>query len=71
MLGRVEECEPDKTKYKEWLDQYLKANGLAGNGDGVEEKRVAVFLAIIGSRAYRLFHSLTAPKLPATKLTVN
>ena len=48
-------------------DQYLKANGLAGNGDGVEEKRVAVFLTIIGSRAYRLLRSLTAPELPAMK----
>ena len=49
MLGRVDECDPDKTEwteYKERLDQYLKANGLAGNGDGVEDKRVAVFLLL-------------------------
>ena len=64
MLGRVEECDQDMTEcteHKERVDQYLKANGLAGDGDGVEEKRVAVFLTIIGSRAYRLLRSLTAP----------
>ena len=38
MLRRVEECDPDKTEwteYKQNLDLYKKANGLAGNFNGV------------------------------------
>ncbi len=53
-------------RIQEKLYLYLKAKGLAGNGDGVEEKRAAIFLTIIGSIAYRHLRSLTAPELPAT-----
>ena len=50
------------------LDLYMKANGLAGNGNGsgVRKKRVAVFLFVFSSRAYRFLRSLTAPELLAT-----
>ncbi len=68
-LGSVEECDSDKTEwteYKERLYLYLKAKGLAGNGDGIEEQKAAIFLTIIGSTTYRHLRSLTSPELPAT-----
>ena len=67
-VGRIEEFDSNKDywfEYKERLDQYFKANGLAK--ENKNERKVAVFLTVIGSSAYKLLQSLMAPDLPASK----
>ena len=47
--------------YSERFEQFVLANGIA------DEKVVPVFLSVVGSKAYNLLRSLTAPDKPATK----
>ena len=48
--------------YSERLDQFLVANGVVDDA-----KKVAVFLTVIGGRAYALLRNLLAPTKPADK----
>ena len=52
----------DLESYEEWLHQYFKANGVT---DG--DKKVAVFLTVIGSHLYKLLRNLVSPSKPAEK----
>ena len=64
-LGQVEPFElegGDWNVYTERLDQYLVANGVADDA-----KKVAVFLTVIGGRAYTLLRNLLAPTKPVDK----
>ena len=64
-LGQVEPFElegGDWNVYTERLDQYLVADGVADDA-----KKVAVFLTVIGGRAYTLLRNLLAPTKPADK----
>ena len=64
-LGQVELFElegGDWNVYTKQLDQFLVANGVA---DGT--KKVAVFLTIIGGRAYAMLRNLLAPTKPSDK----
>ena len=48
-------------QYAERLDQYFAANNIA------DEKKLAVFLTVIGAKTYVLLSDLLAPAKPATK----
>ena len=52
----------DWEQYTERLEQYFVANGINDAG-----KKLAVFLTVIGSKAYSLLSDLLAPVKPATK----
>ncbi|XP_063800090.1 interferon-inducible GTPase 5-like [Pseudophryne corroboree] len=63
-LGKIEEFDPasdDWLLYTERLEQYFIANDID------EKKQVAVLLSVIGRKAYRVLHSITAPEKPANK----
>ena len=65
MLGQVELFKlegGDWNVYTERLDQFLVANGVAESA-----KKVAVFLTVIGGRAYAMLQNLLAPTKPADK----
>ena len=62
-LGQVESFEVeggDWNVYFERLDQFLVANGVVDDA-----KKVAVFLTVIGGRAYALLRNLLTPTKPA------
>ena len=64
-LGQVEPFElegGDWNVYSERLDQFLVSNGVVDDA-----KKVAVFLTVIGGRAYALLRNLLAPTKPADK----
>ena len=63
-VGQVEPFDPDADDwqvYAERLDQFFAANEISG------EKKVSVFLTVIGSKAYTLLRNLLAPTKPADK----
>lgn len=60
--GRIEEFSPESetiSSYLERTELYLVAN------DVVSDKRVAVFLSVLGSRHYSLLRGVFAPRKPA------
>nr|XP_055076811.1 uncharacterized protein K02A2.6-like [Misgurnus anguillicaudatus] len=65
MAGYIGKIDPfdsgtdDWTMYCEQIEQYFKANSID------DDKRVSVLLSAIGSKAYALLRSLTAPAKPA------
>ena len=63
-LGHVEPFDLNKddwSRYTERLGQFFVAN------DVKDDAKVAVFLTVIGSKAYNLLHSLLAPEVPSSK----
>ena len=63
-IGNIGEYIPQNEScemYSERFEQFVLANGIA------DEKVVPVFLSAVGSKAYNLLRSLTAPDIPATK----
>lgn len=65
VIGHVEAFQPevdDWEQYTERLEQYFVANGIES-----EEKKLAVFLTVMGARTYGLLSDLLAPVKPATK----
>ena len=63
-LGHVEpfDLNKDWSRYTERLGQFFVANDVKDDA-----KKVAVFLTVIGSKAYDLLHSLLAPEVPSSK----
>ena len=64
-LGQVEPFDlqtDDWEEYTERLEQFFVANGIT-----VDAKKVAVFLTVVGGKAYTLLRNLLAPIKPATK----
>ena len=61
-VGEFEEGCEEWTQYAERLGHFLTANGIT---DG--EKKQAVFLSVIGPKAYKLLGSLIAPAKPGEK----
>ena len=71
-LGKVEEFDPGTqnwTAYEERITQYFIANNVTGaEVEGQTDKRkVAVFLTLIGSKAYGILRDLVSPAKPAEK----
>lgn len=64
MIGKLDEYDVETEEfdsYMERFDQFVNANSIA------LEKRVAVFLSVIGARTYELLRSIVSPALPKTK----
>jgi len=63
-IGKTEHFQigEDLESYEEHLQQYLKANEIT---DG--DKKVVVFLTVIGSHPYKLLCNLISPAKPADK----
>ena len=61
IIGHIQEFQPENellSSYLERVQLFFIAN------DVVEEKKVAVFLSVIGSKTYSLLRNLLAPNLP-------
>ena len=63
-IGKIEhfQISEDWESYEERLQQYFKANGITD-----ADKKVAVFLTVIGSHLYKLLRNLVSPAKPADK----
>ena len=64
MLGRIQEYSPDNelfSSYTERVELFFAANDVA------DEKKVAVFLSLIGSKTYSLLRNLVSPAPPQDK----
>ncbi len=64
-LGRIDEFDrhrEDWPQYVERLEFYFVANGIT-----TEEKKLAVFLSVIGSPTYRILRNLLTPNKPGEK----
>ena len=64
-ISRIEESRDDKedwNQYAERLEHFFTANGITS-----DEKKQAVFLTIIGAKAYKQLRSLIAPAKPGEK----
>ena len=65
LIGQVEAFQPgvdDWEQYTERLGQYFAANGIED-----DDKKLAVFLTVVGAKTYTLLSDLLAPEKPATK----
>lgn len=60
-ISEYKEGKEDFESYLERLEQWMAANTVA------DEKKVSVFLSIIGADAYKLLKSLLLPDKPSTK----
>ena len=64
MFGHIQEFQPDSDSinaYIERMNLFFVAN------DVPDEKKVAVFLNVIGGKTYALLRSLLSPQLPQSK----
>ena len=61
-IGEFHEGREEWTQYAERLDHFLAANGIAD-----PDRKRAVFLSVIGPKAYKLISSLVAPSKPGDK----
>ena len=64
-ISRIEEFHDDKedwNQYAERLEHFFTANGITS-----DEKKRAVFLTVIGAKAYKQLRSLIAPAKPGEK----
>ena len=64
MLGRIQEYSPENelfSSYTERVELFFAANDVA------DEKKVAVFLSLIGSKTYSLLRNLVSPTRPQEK----
>ena len=67
IIGHIQEFQPENellSSYLERVQLFFIAN------DVVEEKKVAVFLSVIGSKTYSLLRNLLAPNLPQNQAYV-
>ena len=60
-IGEYVEGKEEFTCYVERLEQYFAANDVAN------DKKVAVFLAVVGPQTYSLLRNILTPDLPSTK----
>ena len=60
-IGKIEnfQISEDWESYEERLQQYFKANGITD-----ADKKVTVFLTVIGSHLYKLLRNLVSPAKP-------
>ena len=66
-FGRVQEYEPENelfSAYLEWVQLFFLANGVE------DDKKVSIFLSIVGSKTYSLLRNLVASALPQDKTLV-
>ena len=65
-MGQIESFDQEQgddwTTYFERLEQYFVANGITQ-----ADKKVAVFITVIGSKTYGLLRNLLTPEKPADK----
>ena len=64
VYGNLKEFQPENELFSSYLERvelFFDAN------DIVDEKKVAVFLSVVGSKTYSLLRNLLAPDLPSTK----
>lgn len=64
VIGKIEpfsDAHESWTCYKERLEQYFIANGVA------DDKKVPCLLALVGPKSYQVLRDLASPDLPATK----
>lgn len=63
-IGKIEHFQigEDWESYEERLQQYFKANEITD-----ADKKVAVFLTVVGSHLYKLLRNLVSPSKPAEK----
>ena len=64
-IGHIEEFrndEQDWNEYAERLEHFFTANGIT-----IDEKKQAIFLTVIGAKAYKQLRSLIAPAKPGEK----
>ena len=62
--GRIKEFRPEEEtieSYLECIELFFTANEIA------DEKKVSVFLSVIGSKTYAVLRSLVAPAKPSDK----
>ena len=62
--GRIKEFRPEEEtieSYLEHIELFFTANEIA------TEKKVAVFLSVVGSKTYAILRSLVAPAKPSEK----
>ena len=62
IIGEFQEGREDWKQYAERLEHFMAANGIT---DG--DRKKAVFLSVIGPKAYKLLASLVAPAKPGEK----
>ena len=63
-IGKIKyfQISEDWESYEEQLQQYFKTNGVTD-----ADKKVVIFLTVIGSHLYKLLHNLVSPSKPAEK----
>ena len=60
-FGNIDSFNPDNEAYLECFDLFIQANGVA------DEKKVPVFLSVLGGKTYSLLRNLLSPALPKDK----
>ena len=63
-FGRIQEYQPENglfSVYLECVQLFFIANGVE------DDKKVPIFLSIMGSKTYSVFRNLVAPTLPQEK----
>ena len=66
-FGRVQEYEPENELFSAYLERvqlFFLANGVE------DDKKVPIFLSVVGSKTYSLLHNLVATALPQDKTLV-
>ena len=67
-FGRIEEFSPEKetiSNYLERVEIFFQTNAIA------DEKKVPVFLSIVGGNIYALLRSLLSPTKPQEKTSLS
>ena len=61
-IGEYEEGKEDWPQYVERLEHFFAANGIKE-----DDRKLSVFLSVIGPNAYKLLQSVISPKKPGEK----
>ena len=64
-IGNIEQFKPEEesiTAYLEWVELYFAANNITEG-----EKKVTVFLSVVGVQPYTLLRDLVSPAKPKEK----
>ena len=64
MFGRIQEYQPENELFSAYLERvqlFFLANGVE------DDKRVLIFLSVVGSKTYSVLRNLVAPTLPQEK----
>ena len=64
VYGNLKEFQPENELFSSYLE---RVELFFDASDIVDEKKVAVFLSVVGSKTYSLLRNLLAPDLPSTK----